>query len=73
MPTDSEGSLRRVTSPRKASMRASITSEVTLQDVRVPDAMRLPAAVGLRAPLSCLSEARFGIVFGAAGAARSLL
>ena len=70
VPTDSEGFEARDI-PRKASMRASITSEVTLQDVRVPDAMRLPAAVGLRAPLSCLSEARFGIVFGATGAARA--
>ena len=70
VPTDAEGFEARDI-PRKASMRASITSELTLQDVRVPDGMRLPAAMGLRAPLSCLSEARFGIVFGAAGAARA--
>lgn len=70
VPTDSAG-FEALDIPRKASMRASITSEVTLQDVRVPEGMRLPAAMGLRAPLSCLSEARFGIVFGAAGAARA--
>lgn len=70
VPTDSAGfSARDI--PRKASMRASITSELTLQDVRVPESMRLPEATGLRAALSCLSEARFGIVFGVVGAARA--
>ena len=59
--------------PRKASMRASITSGLNFTDVRVPESRRLPQAMGLRAPLSCLSEARFGIVFGAVGAARACL
>ena len=57
----------------KMSLRASVTSEFTLDDVRVPDDTRLPAAQGLKGPLSCLSEARFGIVFGAVGAARDCL
>ncbi len=72
VPTDSAGFEARDIA-RKASMRASITSELTLSDVRVPEGMRLPGAAGLRAPLSCLSEARFGIVFGATGAARACL
>ena len=55
---------------QKLSLRASVTSELFLSDVRLPDSARLPAAAGLRAPLSCLSEARFGIVFGSIGAAR---
>ncbi|GAB2687173.1 acyl-CoA dehydrogenase family protein [Thalassiella azotivora] len=59
--------------PRKLSLRASVTSELVLDGVRLPDAARLPEAVGLSAPLSCLSEARFGIVFGALGAARDCL
>ncbi|WP_420824726.1 acyl-CoA dehydrogenase family protein [Streptomyces spiramenti] len=57
----------------KLSLRASVTSELVLDDVRLPDAARLPDATGLRAPLSCLGEARFGIVFGALGAARDSL
>ncbi len=57
----------------KLSLRASVTSELSLADVRLPDSARLPLAEGLRAPLSCLSEARFGIVFGAVGAARDCL
>src|ERR1700754_1367640 len=55
----------------KLSLRASITSELVLDGVEVPEANRLPEATSLRAPLSCLNEARFGIVFGAAGAARA--
>jgi glutaryl-CoA dehydrogenase len=55
---------------RKLSLRASITSELVLDGVRVPESGRLPGARGLGAPLSCLNEARFGIVFGAMGAAR---
>ena len=55
---------------QKLSLRASVTSELFLSDVRLPDSARLPAAAGLRAPLSCLSEARFGIIFGSIGAAR---
>jgi glutaryl-CoA dehydrogenase len=57
----------------KLSMRASVTSELILEDVRLPESARLPLATSLRAPLSCLNEARFGIVFGAVGAARDSL
>src|SRR4029077_4931041 len=53
----------------KLSLRASVTSELVLQDVRVSAACMLPGARGLRGPLSALNEARFGIVFGAVGAA----
>jgi glutaryl-CoA dehydrogenase len=56
---------------KKLSLRASVTSELVLQDVRVPDENVLPGATTLRGPLSCLNEARFGIVFGAVGAARA--
>jgi glutaryl-CoA dehydrogenase len=56
---------------KKLSLRASITSELILDDVRVPDSARLPEATSLRGPLSCLDEARYGIVWGAAGAARA--
>jgi glutaryl-CoA dehydrogenase len=54
---------------KKLSLRASVTSELVLQDVRVPSACMLPGARGLRGPLSALNEARFGIIFGAVGAA----
>ncbi|MFD5825781.1 acyl-CoA dehydrogenase family protein [Lentzea sp. NPDC060358] len=57
----------------KLSMRASVTSELVLENVRLPESARLPLATSLRAPLSCLNEARFGIVFGAVGAARDCL
>jgi glutaryl-CoA dehydrogenase len=57
----------------KLSLRASTTSELMLDEVRLPGDARLPAASGLKAPLSCLNEARFGIVFGAMGAARDCL
>lgn len=57
----------------KMSMRASVTSELRLDGVRLPDSARLPAARGLSGPLGCLNEARFGIIFGAMGAARSCL
>lgn len=53
----------------KASMRASDTSELVLDGVRLDDDARLPEASGLRAPLSCLTQARFGIAWGAIGAA----
>jgi glutaryl-CoA dehydrogenase len=56
---------------RKLSLRASVTSELVLQDVRVPDANVLPDATTLRGPLSCLNEARFGIVWGSVGAGRA--
>jgi glutaryl-CoA dehydrogenase len=55
----------------KLSLRASITSELVLTDVRVPEENRFPEIDSLRGPLSCLNEARYGIVWGAVGAARS--
>jgi glutaryl-CoA dehydrogenase len=58
---------------RKLSLRASVTSELHLDDVRLPADAQLPEARGLAGPLACLSEARFGIVFGAVGAARDCL
>jgi glutaryl-CoA dehydrogenase len=58
---------------QKMSLRASVTSELVLEDVRLPGSAMLPEAKGLGGPLSCLSEARFGIVFGALGAARDCL
>ncbi len=58
---------------RKLSLRASVTSELVLDDVRLPASAMLPDARGLSGPLSCLTEARFGIVFGALGAARDCL
>ena len=57
----------------KLSLRASVTSELVLQDVRVPDANLLPSVSTLRGPLSCLNEARYGIVWGAVGAGRACL
>jgi glutaryl-CoA dehydrogenase len=57
----------------KLSLRASVTSELILEDVRLPAEAQLPEARGLGAPLACLNEARFGIVFGAVGAARDSL
>jgi glutaryl-CoA dehydrogenase len=57
----------------KMSLRASSTGEIVLDEVRLPDSARLPEASGLRAPLSCLTQARFGIVWGALGAARDCL
>jgi glutaryl-CoA dehydrogenase len=55
----------------KLSLRASVTSELILDEVRVPESARLPEAHGLRGPLSCLDEARFGICWGVLGAARA--
>ncbi|MGX1565929.1 acyl-CoA dehydrogenase family protein [Streptomyces sp. NPDC055506] len=55
----------------KWSLRASVTSELVLDDVRLPADAVLPEGAGLRGPLSCLSHARYGIVWGAMGAARS--
>ncbi|MEU1965279.1 acyl-CoA dehydrogenase family protein [Micromonospora sediminicola] len=57
----------------KMSLRASLTGEITLDDVRLPADAQLPGATGLKAPLSCLTEARHGIVWGALGAARDCL
>ena len=56
---------------RKVSLRASVTSELVLDDVRLPASAVLPGVSGMRGPLSCLNEARFGIAFGACGAARA--
>jgi glutaryl-CoA dehydrogenase len=56
---------------KKLSLRASVTSELSLDDVRVPSAAMLPEARGLRGPLGCLSEARYGIIWGAIGAGRA--
>ena len=56
---------------KKLSLRASVTSELLLTDVRLPASAQLPEATSLRGPLSCLNEARYGIVWGAVGAARS--
>ncbi len=57
----------------KLSLRASVTSELTFDDVRLPADAILPEAKGLAGPLSCLNEARFGVIFGAVGAARDCL
>ena len=57
----------------KFSLRASITSELFFSDVRVPEAHRLPEGNGLRAPLGCLNQARYGITWGPIGAAQACL
>jgi glutaryl-CoA dehydrogenase len=72
VPTDTPGfSAPEIT--RKMSLRASVTSELVLDDVRLPGSAMLPGAEGLSGPLSCLNEARYGIVFGSLGAARDCL
>ena len=58
---------------KKMSLRASVTSELVFTDIRLPADAMLPGVKGLRGPLSCLNEARFGIAFGAIGAARDCL
>ncbi|MGH8869122.1 MAG: acyl-CoA dehydrogenase family protein [Actinomycetes bacterium] len=58
---------------KKVSLRASVTSELVFEGVRLPSDALLPEAEGLRAPLGCLSEARYGIVWGSMGAARTCL
>src|SRR5579863_3142169 len=58
---------------KKLSLRASITSELVLDDVRLPADAVLPGVTGLKGPLSCLTEARFGIAWGVTGAARACL
>jgi len=70
VPTDSAG----FSAPEikhKLSLRASVTGEIVLEGVRLPADAVLPEVRGLRGPLSCLTEARYGIVWGALGAARS--
>ncbi|GAA3980033.1 acyl-CoA dehydrogenase family protein [Actinomadura viridis] len=56
---------------QKLSLRASVTSELVLEDVRLPAGAVLPGVTGLKGPLGCLSEARYGIIWGAVGAGRS--
>ena len=58
---------------RKLSLRASVTSELVMDEVRLPAGAVLPGVTGMKGPLSCLTEARFGIVWGAMGAARACL
>ena len=72
VPTDTPGFIANVIH-KKLSLRASVTSELVLDNVRLPASAQLPEAIGLGAPLSCLNEARFGIVFGTMGAARDCL
>ena len=70
VPTESKG----FSAPEihhKASLRASVTSELILDEVRIPGDFVLPGVSSMRGPLSCLNEARFGIAWGAVGAARS--
>jgi glutaryl-CoA dehydrogenase len=71
VPTDSPG-FEAHAIEKKASLRASVTAELAFTDVRVPDEYVLPKVASLRGPLSCLNEARFGILFGAVGASRAV-
>jgi glutaryl-CoA dehydrogenase len=72
VPTDTEG-FRAEAIAGKLSMRASVQCDVYLDKVRLPDSARLPGAEGLSAPFRCLNEARYGIVWGVMGAARTCL
>ena len=72
VPTDTPG-FRGIEIAHKMSLRASVTAELVLEDVRLPAEAMLPGVAGLKGPLSCLNEARFGIVFGSVGAARDSL
>lgn len=67
VPTDTQGFTANEIK-HKMSLRASVTSELVLQEVRIPASLMLPKAEGLKAPLSCLTQARFGIAWGALGA-----
>jgi glutaryl-CoA dehydrogenase len=70
VPTDTRGfSARDIT--HKVSMRASVQCDLFLEDVRLPETAVLPGAEGLRGPFACLNEARYGIVWGSMGVARS--
>jgi len=69
VPTDTAGFIATVI-PQKLSMRASIQCEIELAEVRLPASAMLPKAKGLRGPFECLNEARYGIIWGAMGAAR---
>jgi glutaryl-CoA dehydrogenase len=70
VPTDTKGFAAHEVK-HKASLRASVTSELALDDVRIPDEFALPGVSSMRGPLSCLNEARYGIAWGAVGAARA--
>jgi glutaryl-CoA dehydrogenase len=72
VPTDTPG-FSAPAVKHKLSLRASVTSELVLDDVRLPADAVFPEVRGLKGPLSCLNEARFGIVFGSLGAARDCL
>jgi glutaryl-CoA dehydrogenase len=72
LPLDTPGvTVREVT--QKLSLRASVTGEIVMDDVHLPATALLPRATGLKAPLSCLTEARYGISWGALGAARDCI
>jgi glutaryl-CoA dehydrogenase len=72
VPTDTPGvDVRPI--KQKLSLRASVTGEIYLDECRIPDSNRLPSAKSIGAPLSCLSEARYGVAFGAVGAASACL
>ncbi|MEJ7873263.1 MAG: acyl-CoA dehydrogenase family protein, partial [Rubrobacteraceae bacterium] len=69
VPTDTPGfSARDITN--KLSMRASVQCDLLFEDVRLPESAMLPGAEGLKGPFACLNEARYGIIWGAMGAAR---
>ena len=72
VPTDSKGFTANEVK-QKMSMRVSLTAELSLDQVVVPESMRLPKAAGLGSALSCLTEARFGIAFGSVGSAMACL
>jgi glutaryl-CoA dehydrogenase len=72
VPTDTPG-YTATTISNKLSMRASIQCDISIENVRVPEALRLPNANGLGAPFSCLNEARYGIIWGVLGAARAAI
>ena len=67
VPTDTRGFTANLVK-HKMSLRASVTSELVLEDVRIPDSQRLPNVEGLKGPLGCLTQARYGIAWGAMGA-----
>src|SRR4028119_1781691 len=69
VPTDTPGFSAKDITP-KLSMRISVQCDLSLEDVRLPGSAMLPEAKGLRGPFSCLSEARYGIIWGSMGAAR---
>ena len=70
VPTDTPGFSANLIH-KKMSLRASVTSELVFDNVRLPESAMLPGVSGMKGPLSCLSEARFGIAWGAVGAARA--